>query len=101
MAVGLAADQYALGVVICEMLTGELPTRPSCELAARLPLASLGPHERFQPDSRRVDRFLLTRVATNDEDLRRTRHVPVQFADMLAPKRFHPDEVLAKPTELG
>ena len=48
-----------------------------------------------------VDRFLLTRVATNDEDLRRTRHVPVQFADMLAPKRFHPDEVLAKPTELG
>jgi serine/threonine protein kinase len=51
VAVGLAADQYALGVVICEMLTGELPTRPSCERAARLPLASLGPHERFQPDS--------------------------------------------------
>jgi hypothetical protein len=47
-----------------------------------------------------VDRFLLTRVAT-DEDLRRTRHVTFQFADMLAPKRFHPDEVLSEPTELG
>jgi CheY-like chemotaxis protein len=28
-------------------------------------------------------------------------HVPIQFADILAPKRFHPDEVLAEPTEPG
>jgi DNA-binding NarL/FixJ family response regulator len=28
-------------------------------------------------------------------------HVPVQVADMLTPKRFHPDEVLEEPTESG
>jgi serine/threonine protein kinase len=36
-AVGLAADQYALGVVICEMLTGKVPSRASHERAADLP----------------------------------------------------------------
>ena len=100
MAVGLAADQYALGVVICEMLAGELPARR----VVSEPHACLWPASGRMSDFNLiqcVDRFLLTRVATNDEDLRRTRHVPVQFADMLAPKRFHPDEVLAKPTELG
>ena len=35
--VGLAADQYALGVVICEMITNRLPSRPSNTGIAALP----------------------------------------------------------------
>jgi serine/threonine protein kinase len=35
--VGFAADQYALGFVICEMITGRLPSRPDSAGRVRLP----------------------------------------------------------------
>jgi serine/threonine protein kinase len=41
--VGLAADQYALGVVICKMLTGRLPSRPDRTGRVHLPRAHLSP----------------------------------------------------------
>jgi eukaryotic-like serine/threonine-protein kinase len=41
--VGLAADQYALGVVMCEMLTGDLPPRPDKTRKVQLPPAHLTP----------------------------------------------------------
>jgi eukaryotic-like serine/threonine-protein kinase len=41
--VGFAADQYALGVVICEMLTGRRPSRSDSTGRALLPSASLSP----------------------------------------------------------
>ncbi len=41
--VGLAADQYALGVVICEMLTGQRPSRPGSAGKVHLPPTHLGP----------------------------------------------------------
>ena len=41
--VGFAADQYALGVVICEMLTGQRPSRPDSEGRVLLPPARLSP----------------------------------------------------------
>ncbi len=41
--VGLAADQYALGVVICEMLTGQRPSRPDSTGRVRLPPTHISP----------------------------------------------------------
>lgn len=41
--VGFAADQYALGVVICEMLTGQCPPRPDKMGKVLLPSARLSP----------------------------------------------------------
>jgi eukaryotic-like serine/threonine-protein kinase len=41
--VGLPADQYALGVVMCEMLTGRLPSRPDSKGRVLLPSAHLSP----------------------------------------------------------
>jgi eukaryotic-like serine/threonine-protein kinase len=41
--VGLPADQYALGVVICEMLTGRLPSRPDSTGKVLLPPVHLSP----------------------------------------------------------
>src|SRR5437016_1635725 len=41
-AVGFATDQYALGVVICEMLTGECPVRPDPALGINKAILPVG-----------------------------------------------------------
>jgi serine/threonine protein kinase len=78
-AVGLSADQYALGVVICEMLTGELPERPTQERAAVLPPARLEPRIgsvirrclSFKPEDRFSDVREIARALHPSTEIRR------------------------------
>ena len=53
--VGFAADQYALGVVMCEMLTGQLPMRPVEDGQTQLPNFHFDP--RWEPVIKRCLKF--------------------------------------------
>ena len=53
--VGFATDQYALGVVLCEMLTGQRPTRPDSTGKVLWPSAGL--HPRLEAIIRRCLEF--------------------------------------------
>lgn len=73
--VGFATDQYALGVVMCEMLTGQRPSRPDSTGKVQWPSAGLNP--RLEAIIRRClelrpeDRFKDIRDILSELNLRR------------------------------